>query len=85
MSKPNSNKRLLLLCLRLQRLFEEDPLACILGTPDSNRKMNMFPPQHTGTILMRRERLIEEVTGRAISRILKTAPVPDMLDIAAAL
>ncbi|XP_044416354.1 uncharacterized protein [Triticum aestivum] len=51
-------------------LFEEDPLACVLGTPDSNRKMNML---HTGTVLMRRELLIEEVTGSIVSNILKTA------------
>ncbi|XP_044405573.1 uncharacterized protein [Triticum aestivum] len=61
-------------------LFEEDPLACVLGTPDSNRKMNML---HTGTILTRRELLIEEVTGSIISDILKTAPISDMLEIAA--
>ncbi|KAI4980059.1 hypothetical protein ZWY2020_016812 [Hordeum vulgare] len=60
-------------------LFEEDPLACILGTTDSNSTMN------TGTILMRPELRIEEVTGIYVSHILKTAPISNMLEIAAAL
>lgn len=51
------SQKLFVTCFYLQRPFGdlmEDPLACILGSPDSDMESNKSA-EHTGTIVKRRE------------------------------
>ncbi|XP_047075930.1 uncharacterized protein LOC124685956 isoform X2 [Lolium rigidum] len=46
------------------RLFEEDSLACILGTPGSNMEMSKSPEHKGGTVLTRRELHVHRISHR---------------------